>query len=214
MQTKCIICGSDTEKIDDSQINVIHDYCPNCGFIYKGKEYHLEMHNEHEQYILHNNTMENEGYVNIFLDLISEYIKPLGVMRKVLEFGSGPGPVLKALLKREGYDVCDFDPFFNDNTEYLNNKYQLITSTEVIEHFSDPLKEFKHLYNLLEKDGYLLIMTRLRKMGIEEFLNWWYRRDLTHISFYTMGTIEYIARKLNMKIMKTNNENIILLQKN
>jgi hypothetical protein len=162
---------------------------------------------------MHNNSFESQGYVKIFMDLLNDYIKPLNITGKILEFGSGPGPVLKELLLREGYDVFDFDPFFNMNDTYLKNKYQLITSTEVVEHFVEPLKEFKHLSGLLEKNGYILLMTRLRTMEVSEFTNWWYRRDLTHISFYTLDTFKEIGKKFGLRIVKTNNINIIVFQK-
>ena len=132
---KCLICGSDTTDIIDSQIRVTHSHCENCGFIYKNKEFHLSLDIEHENYKMHNNSFESKGYVQIFVDLVNDYINPLNIKGKVLEFGSGPGPVLKELLVREGYDVFDFDPFFNKNLGYLMHKYQLITSTEVVEHF-------------------------------------------------------------------------------
>lgn len=211
--TKCIICKEETETIIDSQIRVTHSHCKNCGFIYKNKEFHLNLDTEFENYKMHNNSFQSEGYVNIFINLLNDYIKPLNITGKVLEFGSGPGPVLKELLLREGYDVFDFDPFFNKNLKYLKHKYQLITSTEVVEHFTDPLKEFKHLSGLLEKDGYLLLMTRLRTMEADEFITWWYRRDLTHIAFYSIKTFEEIAKLFKLKIVKTNDINIIIFQK-
>ena len=211
--SNCIICNNETNNIIDPQIRVTHAYCDNCGFIYKNKEFHLSLDIEYENYKMHNNSFESQGYVKIFMDLLNDYIKPLNITGKILEFGSGPGPVLKELLLREGYDVFDFDPFFNMNDTYLKNKYQLITSTEVVEHFVEPLKEFKHLSGLLEKNGYILLMTRLRTMEVTEFTNWWYRRDLTHISFYTLDTFKEIGKKFGLRIVKTNNINIIVFQK-
>jgi len=211
--SNCLICGNETTTIIDSQIRVSHSHCQQCEFIYKNKEFHLSLDTEHENYKMHNNSFESEGYVKIFINLLNDYIKPLNITGKVLEFGSGPGPVLKELLIREGYDVFDFDPFFNKNLVYLKHKYQLITSTEVVEHFVDPLKEFKHLSNLLEKDGYLLLMTRLRTMDENEFLNWWYRRDLTHISFYTLDTFKEIGKRNGLELIKSNNVNIIIFKK-
>lgn len=157
--------------------------------------------------------MENEGYVSIFKDLIRLHIKGLDIKRNVLEFGSGPYPALKILLGNEGYTVFDFDPFYNNNDDYKRRKYQLITSTEVVEHFVDPIKEFKHLFELLEDNGYLVIMTRFRNMDIKDFLNWWYRRDLTHISFYNLKTFEFIANKFDADIVSHNDVNIITIQK-
>jgi len=211
--SNCLICGSATTNLIDSQIRVTHSHCNNCGFIYKNKEFHLSLDIEHENYKMHNNTFESEGYVQIFVNLLNDYIKPLNIKGKVLEFGSGPGPVLKELLLREGYDVFDFDPFFNKNLKYLKYKYELITSTEVVEHFVEPMKEFKHLSSLLEKGGYLLLMTRLRTMDTEEFLNWWYRRDLTHIAFYTIKSFEEVGKRFGLEIVNTNNVNIIIFKK-
>ncbi len=209
----CLICNAETTKLDDKQIKVTYAVCKNCGFIYKGKEHHVDSEEELRIYSLHNNSFESEGYVKIFVNLIKDYITPLKVKGKVLEFGSGPGPVLLDLLKLENYDVYSYDPYFNNETNYKNNKYELITSTEVVEHFSNPLREFEHLSNLLEPSGYIVIMTNLRNMDLPKFLDWWYRRDTTHISFYTMKSLKVIASKFNLKIINTNNKNIIVFQK-
>jgi len=209
----CLICGNETVSVVDTQIKVTYSVCNNCHFIHKDKEFHVDRKEENRQYSLHNNSFESEGYVKIFVDLIHDYIKPLGITKKVLEYGSGPGPVLKELLVREGYSVFDFDPYFNDNLEYQDNMYELITSTEVVEHFNNPLADFKHLSSLLESKGYLVIMTRFRTMELPEFLNWWYRRDTTHVSFYTLKTLEVIAKKFNLNLVTTNNVNVIVFQK-
>lgn len=209
----CKICGGSTVLLEDMQLKLTYALCEKCGFIYKNKDYHLQLNEEHKLYLNHNNNLESEGYVKIFADLIDKQIKPLNISGKILDFGSGPGPVLKLLLERVGYQVYDFDPFFNNNSEYLDNKYQLITTTEVAEHFTDPIKEFGHLVSLLEENGYLLVMTKLRKMPIPIFLDWWYRRDETHIAFYTDQSFEILASQFDLKVVYSNHENIVLLQK-
>jgi len=211
---KCLICNSLTNIVNDSQIKVTYSVCENCGFIFKNIEFHPNLEKELKQYTCHNNSFESAGYVKIFEDLISEYIKPLNIHGKVLEYGSGPGPVLKELLMREELDVYDFDPIFNDNKDYENHRYQLITSTEVAEHFKDPLREFSHLFSLLDEKGYLLIVTKFRNMDLNEFLNWWYRRDSTHLSFYTIKAFKEIEKKFNFSIIINNNVNVIIFQKN
>jgi len=210
---KCVICDAETHSIIDPQITAEYDVCTNCEFIYKSKEFHVTFKREHEEYNKHNNSMENEGYVNIFKNIIKDFISELNIERKVLEFGSGPNPVFKEILEDNGFNVFDYDPFYNENERYKENKYQLITSNEVIEHFSNPIKEFELLVSLLEEGGYLLISTLFRKMDEESFLTWWYKRDLTHIAFYNMTTFEHLAKKFNLDIVKHNDKNIVVFQK-
>jgi|LGOV01.1.fsa_nt_gb SAM-dependent methyltransferase len=211
--SKCKICSANTHLLEDSQIKVTYSVCDECGFIYKNLEHHPNIEAEQKEYMNHNNSFESLGYVKMFENFINDFIEPLNITGKVLEFGSGPGPVLKELLLRKGYNVFDFDPFFNPNKEYLDNKYDLITSTEVIEHFSQPLEEFAHLNALLNPNGYLVIMTGLNVLSEEKFLKWWYRRELTHISFYSIKTLEFIAKTTGYKLVNHNSKNVVVFQK-
>jgi len=214
MPNNCLICNTETDEIFDEHFKVHYDICPHCDFVYKQKQHHLPFDEEGKQYERHNNSFESLGYVDMFKRLIKNHIQPLDVKGIALEFGSGPGPVLKELLKQEkDLDVYDFDPYFNNNVVYLEHLYNLITATEVVEHFHDPLKEFEHLASLLIKGGYLVIMTKFRNMPDEEFLNWWYRRDITHVSFYNNTTFKYLANKFGLKIEFSNNENIVIFTK-
>lgn len=209
----CHICGSETTQIEDPQLKVTYSLCEACDFIYKNKEHHISMVEELDVYSKHNNSFESEGYVKMFEDLIEDFIKPLNISGKGLEFGSGPGPVLLELLKQNGLQMYQYDPFYYKSEDYKNYKYNLITTTEVAEHFSEPLKEFKHLASLLNDGGYLVIMTLFRKMDIVDFYKWWYRRDETHISFYNIKTLEYLAKTLKLDIINNNDKNVIVMKK-
>jgi SAM-dependent methyltransferase len=214
MKHLCKICSGSTHQLVDPLLKVVYDVCDTCDFIYKQAAYHVSKEREHHEYNQHNNTFESTGYVNIFKHLINDFILPLKITGKGLDYGSGPGPVLKTLLMREGYEMFDYDPFYNDNVDYLNHTYDFITSTEVIEHFSDPLKEVKHLVSLLKKGGRLILMTQFRSMDEHAFLNWYYRRDVTHISFYRLKTFQYLETVFDLEIVKTNYKNIIVYKAN
>lgn len=208
----CKICGQATTDLFDPQLNINYDQCNDCGFIYKQPIYHVSLEEESSEYDRHNNSFESVGYVNMFEQFIEEFIRPLHLTGKALEFGSGPGPVLKELLTREGFETYDFDPFYNPNEEYVKHKYTLITSTEVVEHFQHPMKEFHHLRSLLDSNGYLIIMTNFNVFDNEGFIKWWYRRDITHISFYRLETLQYIAKQCGLDVINHNNKNVILFK--
>ena len=96
---------------------------------------------------------------------------------------------------------------------YKNKKYDLIVSTEVFEHLENPLKIFREILNSIKKNGYIVLMSAFHSNDNDEFLKWWYIRDITHIGFFNITTFEYIARELNLDIIKHNSKNIILFKK-
>lgn len=209
----CKICGNPTETLFDSQLKVTYDICPYCDFISKQEGDLLPLSEEKKRYDTHNNDVEDEGYINMFMNMINPHVRPLKDVKTILDFGSGPYPMLKKLLDKYDYDVTIYDPFYHPVLDYKNKTYDLITSTEVIEHFVNPLKEFEEMISLLNKNGYLCFMTNYRTMDTEGFLKWWYRRDQTHVAFYNEKTFQYLMKKYNLKEISNNHKNIIVMQK-
>jgi hypothetical protein len=56
-------------------------------------------------------------------------------------------------------------------------------------------------------------MTLFAPDDVDSFKNWWYLRDSTHISFYSINTFTMLAKKTDLKILKTDNKNICTLAK-
>lgn len=208
---KCRLCNS--KDIKTFTVESRYYYCNNCELIFIDSSNFSSESKEHQSYLQHENTPQNEGYVNMFKDFIEQLIEEyVDEINTVLEYGCGPGPVLADLLEDRGLKVKKYDPFFYPEQNFLEHKYDLITSTEVFEHFQDPKKEVQKLVNLMKTGSYLAVMTSFHQ-GIEHFKNWWYRRDLTHIAFYNLNTFKYIEKEYPLQIIKTNNENNILLKK-
>ena len=214
--SKCLICENITHKIIDTQIKyqgsyVYYHVCETCGFTFKDHRFYPNSEEEKSQYDFHQNTFENIGYVNMFKRFIAQAIDPFIKKGKALDFGSGPGPVLATLLKEKGFDTEIYDPYYSPNKDVLSHKYDVITLTEVCEHFHSPISMFEQLISLLKKEGYLVIMTQFIK-DPKQFLSWWYRRDSTHVAFYTEQSFKYLAAKYNLDIVYNNHKDSLTLR--
>ncbi len=216
---KCKICSSEQLFFKDityrvNKLPVEYLYCGNCGFLSKAEKHILSPEREREDYLTHHNTLENLGYVEMLTSFIDDCITPYiqiesGPPLKILDFGSGPGPVLAHLLRERGYEVDIYDPYFAPGTGYREKTYNIITATEVFEHTIDPQAVMQHLASRLAPGGLLAITTHFHPIesfdpgaGIEKFLQWWYRREITHISFFRPGTLCRMAGAAGLEVVK------------
>ena len=210
----CKICSSFATKVEDKEKLLDYYRCSSCGFISLDDTHRVDTKREKYQYDQHNNSLENEGYVAMFEEFIELSFAPyLEKIKTALDFGSGPTPVFSELLKRRGLEVDIYDIFYAPKRVYEDKSYDLITSTEVFEHLSKPLEVFELLSQHLNPNGYIALMTKFPPLDDNEFLNWWYRRDATHISFFTPKSFEIMAKKEGLELLKTINGNIALFQK-
>ncbi|MBE0513847.1 class I SAM-dependent methyltransferase [Sulfurimonas sp.] len=211
---KCKICGSVTTQIIKTKNQKKYHKCPTCSYIFLDEIFYVDEVREKQHYDKHDNNLESLGYVKMFEDLIEEFVMPYKKeIKSAFDFGCGEGKVLPILLQREGI-VCDgYDLFYFPKKVYKDKKYNLVVSTEVFEHLQNPLEVLQELLLHVEKNGYLLLMTAFRPADDEEFLEWWYIRDITHIGFFNLQTFEYLAAKLGLVIIKHNFKNKVLFQK-
>jgi cyclopropane fatty-acyl-phospholipid synthase-like methyltransferase len=188
--------------------------CSSCGFIYLDDSHIVDSQTEKSHYDKHQNSFDSLGYVDMFRSFIVKAIDPyLENIESALEFGCGLGPVLAELLRQKGLDVDKYDLYYFPKKVYENKSYDLITSTEVFEHLKEPIDILKTLVNSLNDSGYIVLMTRFPPSDNREFLDWWYRRDITHISFFTPKSFEIMAKKVGLKVVKTIDSNIVVFQK-
>lgn len=208
----CKICNNSDLKI--IELKNKYYYCYNCEAIFIDPQAILAEEAEKKRYQGHDNNHQNKGYVKMFKKFIEEVIEnntDLKERAEILEFGCGPGPVLADLLTEKGFNVDRYDPYFFPDKNYLQKKYDLITATEVFEHFSQPFKEVKSLNSILKKDAYLAVMTSFHP-GPEEFKDWWYKWDPTHIMFYNQKTFVKLAAEFDLKIVYSDRKKYILFK--
>lgn len=224
--TKCKICGHGVKAVYDRQFKKNYYLCNHCRFLFMDESKIPTAEREKAEYLTHQNTLDNDGYVNMLRTFTRKAIIPFqkkpdrGGTLKALDFGSGPGDcVLSHILREElGYDVDIYDVFFSPGKVYTDKTYDLITCTEVSEHLQNPLDTLTLLKNLLKPGGILALTTLFHPIdkenpgGEEMFQQWWYRRDVTHIGFFRPETFRFIARLLEMEILVMDERNTVSMR--
>lgn len=208
----CKVCSAKTYDLYDKQFDITYSRCENCGFIHLQDDHHVSFGEERAEYDLHENSIEDEGYVNYLDRFLQVAVDPFVKSGMALDFGCGPEAVLAELIKKRGFAVKTYDRHFSHDEDALNHKYDLITSTEVFEHFHDPALEMKKISDLLSDGGVLSIMTSVPPVD-DAFLKWSYRREQTHISFFTKKALETLGHSFGMEIIYHDEKRITVFKK-
>jgi hypothetical protein len=211
----CKICGSETRELYDTQMNDIYHVCPVCQYIFIDDRGYVSGEDEKERYLEHNNSYENEGYRHFLEGFLEEAVFPFcKKYKRALDFGSGPEPVLSRIMSEKyGIETDIYDLYFAPELSYLSKTYDLIVTTEVLEHLKDPVMTMRHISERLEIGGILAVMTLFHYNKDETFLKWHYRRDKTHIGFFTAKTLEVVGTKANLRLIHTDGKRCVTFKK-
>lgn len=212
----CPLCDSHADLFLAAE-NREYWFCGHCRLIFVPEPFMVSKEEEMRRYREHENSLDNEGYVSMFLQKIEVVKRVCPSAKTVLDYGCGYEPVLKTLLGQNGYRADGYDPYFFPDTE-LAPAYDLILSTETFEHFKAPGKEMARLTSLLASGGHLAVMTRLypRQNGQasqEAFASWYYKRDPTHIAFYCPDTFSWIGRRYGFETVYEDDKDFIVMKK-
>lgn len=169
------------------------------------------------RYATHQNTPDNAGYVAMFEAFLRDGVDPfVRSPARALDFGCGPLPpggipVLAGLLEVRGFETDFYDPFFSPETPWRERTYDLVTLTEVLEHVTDPLGILESLRGRLTGRGVIALTTLFHPEDKREFGEWWYRRDSTHVSFYSPATIRRLAQVLGLEVLHIDGKSLATL---
>ncbi|MFA5420514.1 MAG: class I SAM-dependent methyltransferase [Patescibacteria group bacterium] len=211
----CKICGAKTREIFHEKFKIKYFECLDCDFIFKDEKRLITPEEELRIYNRHNNSIDDPRYVAYFKDFIEKAIIPnCANPKNVLDFGSGPSPVLAMILERDyNFSVDIYDPFYSPEKVYKNKKYDLIVSTEVVEHLKNPLDYFLKFKDLLVDGGFLCVMTLFHPNNDDKFKSWRYIGDKSHISFFTLKTMNFIAKKTKLNLTYSDNRRYAVFKK-
>lgn len=205
---ECILCQNPHTDL----IHVIkkpeHTYhmCPQCDLIFMAPLERLSAREEMERYKLHQNqgSAGHLAFLEPLIKDVNDYFMSANIDLATLtslDFGCGSLPCLSPLLAIRGYKTFDYDLYYHPDQEVFRRNYHLITATEVFEHFQQPRVEIDKLVRLLKSGGLLAVMTSAHK-GEAAFHDWHYRRDETHVSFYSEKTMSWIAQHYKLNVIK------------
>ncbi|MCK5809176.1 class I SAM-dependent methyltransferase [bacterium] len=208
----CPLCGQ-TEGISLFHKDREREYhrCPRCQLVFVPEEYFLSAKEEKEEYETHENSPESEGYRKFLSRLFTPLNSRLAPKQSGLDFGSGPGPTLSLMFEESGHTMSLYDPFYAPDRAVLSLRYDFVTATEVVEHFYNPARDFSLLWLLVRPGGWLGIMTSFL-VDSEKFAHWHYKRDKTHVCFYSVETMDWIASEWNASVVHLEN-GVTLFQK-
>lgn len=187
---KCLLCGSDTKEFKIWKEREFLQ-CTHCESLMVTLDSYLSLEDEKKRYEEHENDVEDIGYQTFVSPIVNEVLKHQKSDDVGLDFGAGTGPVITKLLKDSGYQIEIYDPFFANDQEKLKKAYDYIVCCEVMEHFHQPIKEFKTLRALLKPGGTLYLKTKLYGSHVK-FDGWNYKNDPTHVFIYHEKALHYI----------------------
>jgi len=189
--------------------------CTNCNFAYSDYKMNskqvLNLYNE--SYFKTWGIQEDEGYkivrkmkmatFNQYLDLIDQFSEnKKSTRRKILDIGCATGFLLES-AKAKGYicygvEVSDYacrlaKKTFGNNifcgslkdVRFPSNFFDVVTMSDVLEHFTNPLEELKEVCRILKKKAILLIVTpNLASLSAKVMKKYWTNFKEEHLFYF------------------------------
>lgn len=210
----CDICDNKVRKIFDAIIlkkyPAEYFFCDQCGFLQIKNPIWIQ-----EAYVNPIN-ISDVGYItrNIYLSKKTLILFTLlfGKKNKFLDYAAGHG-ILVRLMRDYGLDFYWNDLYtqnlFVKGFEHTDQEIKAITCFECFEHFEHPIKEIE---KVLKISNNIFFSTLLLPKKIPMPKDWdYYGLDHgQHISFYSIKTLEYIAKKYKLNFY-TDGANLHLL---
>lgn len=104
-------------------------------------------------------------HINGISNFLKSFVKSKSSRLTVLDVGCGDMPY-RELFKNDEYIPCDLKSNSKavihctaENIEYASNSVDVVLSTQMLEHVTDPLCSMKEFYRVIKPNGILLLST-------------------------------------------------------
>lgn len=207
MECPLCVCSEQSAYYNDFKRSYLR--CTQCQLVFVEPSQRLEPAAERAEYALHQNSPEDLGYRRFLSRLMDPLLPLLQPQSQGLDFGCGPGPTLSVMLEEHGHTVALYDVFFYPDRSVLDQAFDFITATEVVEHLHAPGAVLTDLFQRLKPGGLLGIMTK-RVRSRDAFANWHYKNDPTHVCFFHEDSFTWLAQHLNATLNIIGDDVVIL----
>jgi len=188
--------------------------CPSCHLLFIDPAFIVDEPSQRARYLLHRNALGDPGYRSVlsaFLDFALS--GRVAAPARVLDYGSGPEPALAGLLAERGYEVSSWDPFFMPARAGIRGPYGAVLLHEVLEHCEFPLAALRDAASLVARGGVVASSTLFRPSDPETFMRWWYREDVTHVSFMDSRCLAVLARLAGLEPIADDGRSLSVFRK-
>lgn len=204
----CPLCKGSSSSLYHQDKSRSYYQCQSCTLVYVPREELVSAAEEKTRYDLHENSETDQSYIN-YLSGIRDVILPhITKSDHGLDFGSGRTTLLEKLFIEHGYQMKSYDLYFHDHPELLKDKYDYIIMSEVIEHLRAPEADLKNLTTMLKPGSSLFVKTKLLPEEKDKFGDWFYKRDKTHVQFFTAGSFQKFGEFFGLKFMGSYKEDL------
>lgn len=232
----CLNCNSDKKSRVHTEFgNIGIVKCKNCSLMYTSPRpknvelnYHGDKNKYYEEYkYIFNGTKPHHRDKNYIqeLNIIKKFIKK----GKIVDVGCNAGRFLH-FAKKFGFDAFGVEPSKSlaelgtenfdliiencklENSSFSKNSIDIITAIDVFEHLTNPLMFLNKSYEILKKDGILVIkipngnycLTKLKiaKLFNKNTLNMDIFDSYEHVAHYSKKTFEKFINNTKFKIKK------------
>jgi len=195
----CPLCASDDADLYHRDARREYHQCRRCALVFVPPAFRLAPEEERAVYDQHENSPDDRGYRRFLSRLADPLRERLAPGARGLDFGAGPGPTLSVMFEEAGHPMAIYDPFYAPDAGVLEEEYDFITASEVVEHLFAPGEALAGLVARLRPGGWLGLMTK-RATTREAFARWHYILDPTHVAFFSETTFRWLADELGMGV--------------
>ena len=209
----CPLCQADKARLFSRDKRRTYYACTVCSLIFVPPVHFLSVDAEKKRYDLHQNSPHDLSYCGFLERLFIPLQRHLAPKSQGLDFGSGPSPTLSIMFEQAGHSMTLYDVFYEPVPAALEQQYDFITATEVVEHLREPRKDLERLWSCVKPGGRLGIMTQCAVQQ-DVFSEWHYKNDLTHVCFFSRITFGWLAIQWDAGMAFPDNDIVLFLKKN